>query len=164
MYKPKSFEVADQATIDQFIYNNSFDQLISIHKGQLFSTHIPFLYTAQKGVLTGHVAKANPQHLDIQGQAVMVSLSGAHGYISPTWYASKSVPTWNYQAAHIYGQCSVFNNPERLMEVVDSLTTANEKQLPKPWQPVYQSTMLKAIVGLEIKITKIDCKFKLSQN
>ncbi len=125
---------------------------------------MPFMHDADKGLLIGHVAKANPQHQDIEDQEVMVTLEGAHGYISPTWYKADSVPTWNYQATHLYGQCTVFSDPGRLKEVVDSLTAIYEKQLPNPWQPNYQATMLKGIVGIQIEITKIDCKFKLNQN
>ncbi len=164
MYIPQSFALEDQSVIDAFIHQNAFGQLISNHQGQLFCTHLPFLYDADKRVLIGHVAKANPQHQDLEGQEVLVTMQGPHGYISPAWYTSESVPTWNYQAVHIYGQCEVFSNPERLKEVVDSLTAIYENQLPNPWQAEYQASMLKGIVGFEIKITKIDCKFKLNQN
>lgn len=164
MYKPQSFVVEDQLIIDQFIMSHSFGQLISNHQGQLFSTHLPFYYAADPSKLLCHVAKANPQHQDIEGQEVMVTVQGAHGYISPTWYASKNVPTWNYQAAHIYGVCEVFTDPDKLKFVVDSLTASHEKHLPNPWQADYPAAKLKGIVGIEIKITKIECKFKLNQN
>jgi transcriptional regulator len=164
MYIPANFEITDKTVIDQFIENHAFGQLISNHKGRLFSTHMPFLHDAEKNQLLGHIAKANPQHQDIEGQEVMVTLEGAHGYISPNWYATKNVPTWNYQAAHIYVQCTVFTDPERLQEVLDSLTAMHERHLPKPWLPEYQATKLNGIVGLELNISKIECKFKLNQN
>ncbi len=164
MYTPKSFVIDDQKTTDQFIQNHAFGQLISRHNNRLFSTHLPFLYDADNRLIVGHIAKANPQHTDIEGQDVMLTIQGAHGYISPTWYSSKNVPTWNYQAVHIYGQCQVFTDPDKLKDVVDSLTKEYERHLPEPWQPDYRSTMLQGIVGLAMSVSEIEVKFKLSQN
>ncbi len=164
MFIPQSFVVKDQITIDQFIKDNAFGQLISLHKGQLLSTHLPFLYDAERSVLTGHMARQNPQHLDLENQQVLVTLSGAHGYISPTWYTVNSVPTWNYQAVHIYGHCQVFNDTDRLADVVNNLAQQYEQHQDNPWVPEYRVEMLKAIVGFELTITEIQCKFKLNQN
>lgn len=164
MFIPQSFVVKDQTTMDQFIVDNAFGQLISLHEGQLLSSHLPFLYDEKRGVLTAHMAKQNPQHLELEGQQVLVTLSGAHGYISPTWYTVNSVPTWNYQAVHIYGQCQVFHDTERLAEVVNSLAHQYEQHQDNPWVPEYRVEMLKAIVGFELKITEIQGKFKLNQN
>ncbi len=164
MFIPQSFVVTDQATIDQFILNNAFGQLNSLHEGQIICTHLPFLYDAELSVLTGHMAKQNPQHLSLENQQVLVTLSGAHGYISPTWYTVNSVPTWNYQAVHIYGQCRVFNDTERLAEVVNGLADQYEQHRENPWVPEYRVEMLRAIVGFELKITEIQCKYKLNQN
>ncbi len=164
MYIPRSFVISDQATVDQFITDNAFGQLISRHAGQLFSTHLPFLYDAERSVLTGHMARQNPQHQDLEDQQVMVTLAGAHGYISPTWYAVNSVPTWNYQAVNIYGQCQLFSEPDRLMQVVNALAHQYEQHQAQPWVPEYRAEMLKAIVGFELKISEIQCKFKLNQN
>jgi transcriptional regulator len=74
------------------------------------------------------------------------------------------VPTWNYQAVHIYGPCKVFKNPQEIEEIVDALTTKYEAAFEVPWQPEYKSTMLGAIVGIEVTISEIQCKYKLSQN
>lgn len=164
MYSPQAFTVHDQTTVDAFIQDHGFGQLISTHQGRLFSTHLPFLYDAKKRTLTGHLAKQNPQHLDLGGQEVMVTLSGPHGYISPTWYAVNNVPTWNYQALHIWGRCRVFHEAERLLTVVYGLTEQHERSLPQPWQPEFNPKMLQAIVGVEITITELQCKFKLNQN
>jgi transcriptional regulator len=94
----------------------------------------------------------------------LVTLQGAHDYISPSWYAGSGVPTWNYQAVHVYGQCKVFNEPNELKRVVDALTKKYESSFPTPWQPDYGSSMLGAIVGIEIDINEIQCQYKLSQN
>ncbi len=135
MYIPQSFAVTDKDLLNRFIHDNAFAQLTSRHQGRLFSTHLPFLYDSESDMLVGHVAKANPQHQDIEGQEVLVTFQGPHGYISPTWYATNGVPTWNYQALHIYGQCKVFTQTDRLKTVVDSLADMYERQLPNPWVP-----------------------------
>ena len=164
MYIPTSFAINDKTSINTFIHDHGFGQLISLHNNQLFSSHLPFLFDEKANVLLGHLATANPQHQDIEGQDVLVTLQAAHGYISPNWYVSKGVPTWNYQAVHIYGQCKVFTDANRLKQVVDTLTAKYEKDLPQPWQPDYQANMLKGIVGIELNITRIEAKFKLNQN
>ena len=74
------------------------------------------------------------------------------------------MPTWDYQAVHIYGTCQVFHEPERLSNLVDNLTEKYERDREAPWTPNYNESMLKAIVGLDISITDIQCKYKVSQN
>lgn len=164
MYIPRHFEVTDNEEIFAFVESNTFGQLISSYQGGLFSTHIPFLVSEDKTRLLGHLAKQNPQHLDIEYQEVLVTLEGPHDYISPSWYRSPGVPTWNYQAVHIYGVCNVFHDSEQIKKVVDTLTNKNESAFQEPWQPDYKASMLDAIVGIEIVISKIQCKYKLSQN
>ena len=164
MYIPKHFKVNDQEEIYEFIKANSFGQLISIVDGKLFSTHMPFLLSEDKSSILGHIAKPNPQHIDLDSQEVLITIQGEHGYISPSWYENPGVPTWNYQAVHIYGRCAVFTDAEKLKIVVDNLTRKYEISLPKPWLPDYKSSKLSGIVGVEIKIRELQCKFKLSQN
>ena len=74
------------------------------------------------------------------------------------------MPTWNYQAVHIYGHCQVFHCVDQLKEVVDALTNKYEESFQEPWQPNYKASMLEAIVGVEVTISEIQCKYKLSQN
>lgn len=164
MFVPKHFEITDTDVIYSFIKDNAFGQLISTVQGRLVSTHIPFLLSEDKQFLFAHVAKKNPQHLKIEEQKVMITLEGAHDYISPSWYASPGVPTWNYQTVHIYGSCETFDNVDQLKIIVDSLTDQYESSFEKPWIPDYKASMLNAIIGLKIKITDIKCQFKLSQN
>jgi len=164
MYIPKHFEITDETEISKFIEANSFGQLISLHNAAIVSTHIPFLFDAGSRVLLGHMAKANPQWQQIQKQKVLVTLQGEHAYVSPNWYESAGVPTWNYQAVHIEGIAESFTDPEKLKPVVDTLTEQNESGYPNPWEPDYAASMLRGIVGIEIAITSIQCKFKLSQN
>ena len=164
MYIPKHFQIEDKAKIEKFISANSFGQLISIYEGSLVSTHMPFIFDSQKGILLGHLAKANPQWQQIPDQNVLVTLQGDHAYISPSWYESAGVPTWNYQTVHIEGVASNFTDSEKLKYVVDTLTEQNESIYANPWKPDYAASMLRGIVGIEIKISSIQCKFKLSQN
>ena len=164
MYIPRHFAVTEAATLNHFINNNSFGLLTSQHQGRLCASHVPFLYDPTAGILTGHLAKANPQHEDLDGQEVLVVLQGAHGYISPTWYAGPGVPTWNYQAVHICGQAQCFSAPDELKDVVNGLTQQHEQDLPEPWTPTYDERMLHAIIGFRIHITSIEGKFKLNQN
>ena len=164
MYIPKHFEITDETEISKFIEANSFGQLISLIDTEIVSTHIPFLFDAESRVLLAHMAKANPQWQQIQEQKVLVTLQGEHAYISPCWYESAGVPTWNYQAVHIRGIAESFTDPKKLKRMVDKLTEQNESGYPDPWQSDYAASMLRGIIGIEISITSIQCKFKLSQN
>lgn len=164
MYIPKHFEITDETEINKFIEANSFGQLISLIDIAIVSTHIPFLFDAENRVLLGHMAKANPQWQQIQKQKGLVTLQGKHAYVSPSWYESARVPTWNYQAVHIEGIAESFTDPEKFKRVVDTLTEKNESGHPNPWQPDYAASMICGIIGIEISITSIQCKFKPSQN
>ncbi len=164
MYIPKHFEVTDRDVLCAFINENAFGQLVSTVGGRLFSTHMPFLLSDDSTRLIGHIARQNPQHAELDGQEVLITLQGPHDYISPSWYASAGVPTWNYQAVHIYGRGRVFDDTDALRSVVAALTEKYEAAYERPWQPDYKAAMLSAIVGVEVTISEIQGKFKLSQN
>jgi transcriptional regulator len=164
MHIPKHFEVTDSDEIFSFIEENAFGQLISRVDGRLFSTHLPFLVSKDRTRIIAHLARQNPQLTEIEGQEVLITFQGPHDYISPSWYSGPGVPTWNYQSVHVYGKCKVFNEYGRLKEVVESLTNQYESGFEKPWRPEYKATMLDAIAGVEIVISEVQCKYKLSQN
>jgi transcriptional regulator len=165
MYVPNHFRVEDVEKTWAFIESNAFGQIISSAEGKLFSTHMPFLVDRNRSTLIGHFAKTNPHWIELDGQQVLVSLQGAHGYISPSWYKESGVPTWNYQAAHITGIARTFRDETQLKQLVDKLTEIYEAGSENPWLPPdYNSSMLKGIVGVEVEITDIQCKFKLNQN
>ncbi len=124
----------------------------------------PFLLNKEKTHLLGHIAKQNPQHEQIVGQEVLVTFQGAHDYISPSWFSTPGVPTWNYQAVHVYGACEVIDDAEQIATIVDALTNRHEADFVKPWHPEYKAAMLNAIVGIEINIGEIQGKYKMSQN
>ena len=153
MYIPKHFEINELEVLTSFISANAFGQLITQVEGRLFSTHLPLMLSDDGKTLLAHIARVNPQHKTIEGQEVLVSFSGPHDYISPSWYASPGVPTWNYQAVHVYGQCEIFDDPVRLKQTVDQLTHKYEVAYEKPCRSDYAASMLCGIVVLEIPIS-----------
>lgn len=166
MYPPKNMAMTDQQAITGFITQNSFGLLVSC---SLNATHIPFVLDAtvgEKGVLYGHVSRANPHWQVIEKQRVLVISSGAHAYISPTWYDAKpAVPTWNYAAVHCYGVASLLSDTET-QDMLDKLVAKYEPKLlqDKHIMPdEYQQKLRQAIVGFKIVIDEIQAKEKLGQ-
>ena len=164
MYIPKHFEVTDKQEILTFIKANTFGQLISTVDNRIYSSHIPFLLADDNQFLMCHLSKANPQWKDIESQEVLITFQGVHDYISPSWYNSPGVPTWNYQAIHIYGSATIITDTEDLKNIIDDLTKKYESSFNTPWQPEYKKSLLNAIVGIKIKIEEFQGKYKLSQN
>jgi len=164
MYVPKHFEISAAEEIYTFLDANAFGQLVSLQDGQLAASHLPFLVAEDRNYLLCHLARQNPQWQQLENQQVLITFLGAHDYISPSWYQAAGVPTWNYQALHIYGRCRVFDDPKPLGNLVNRLTQRYESGFETPWEPQYREAMLKAIVGVEIEIEDIQCKYKLSQN
>lgn len=163
MYIPALYQVQDESRIFSFVRENAFGQLVSNVAGRPHVTHMPFQLSADKKTLIGHLAIGNPQHIELEGCEVLVTFQGPHDYISPSWYSSAAVPTWNYQAVHIYGVCTVFKDPERLKVAVDELAAEYEQAFEEPWVPDYKAAKLRGIVGVEIRITDMQCQFKLDQ-
>ncbi|VAW85149.1 Negative transcriptional regulator [hydrothermal vent metagenome] len=164
MYIPEHFEITDRSEVLGFIKANAFGQLISSIGGRFFSSHIPFFLSEDEKSIICHLAKRNPQWEEIEDQEVLVTLQGPHDYISPSWYRSPGVPTWNYQTVHIYGKAKLITEASRIKNIISELTEIYESSFDTPWSPEYKESMLSAIIGIEIKITEIQCKYKLSQN
>jgi transcriptional regulator len=143
---------------------HSFGQLTSHVDGQIFASHLPLLLSDDGKKLLGHLARANPQWSQLEDQQVLVVFQGPHSYVSPSWYSQPGVPTWNYQAVHVYGHVQCLHDSERLRQIVEELTRINESGFDSPWQTNYDIRQLQGIVGLEIEIEQIQCKYKLSQN
>jgi transcriptional regulator len=172
MYVPKHFEVTDPAAVEAFIRRNAFATLISIIEGEPFATHLPLILEgppAAGGTLLGHVARANPHWQAFDGdQETLAVFQGPHAYVSPQWYENlPAVPTWNYAAVHVYGSASLMADDE-LASFVDRLTRVYEDGLapgpPYKVPPEYRDGLIKGIVGFELKISRVEAKFKLSQN
>jgi len=164
MYVPEKFKIDDADEIFAFLRANAFGQLFSQHDARPTVSHLPFLVAEDRTTLKCHVARQNPQWQQIEDQQVLVTFLGPHDYISPSWYQGAGVPTWNYQAVHVYGRCRVFEDAAELRSLVDALSGVYEARFDEPWQPKYPDSMLKAIVGIELEIDDIQCKYKLSQN
>ncbi|MBO0615117.1 FMN-binding negative transcriptional regulator [Thiothrix fructosivorans] len=166
MYLPKHFEEHDQTEILRFIEAHAFGTLVTVDAGVPFASHIPFLLEqGETLMLSGHLAKANPQwqHLAANSQ-VLAMFQGAHAYVSPTWYEGAGVPTWNYTAVHVYGKVRVIHDADWLREKVERLSAQYEGSSETAWLPSYPAKMLEAIVGFEITIESLQAKYKLSQN
>lgn len=164
MFVPDKFAVTDSDEIFAFVAANAFGQLVSQHEGRPLVSHLPFLVSEDRRTLRCHVARPNPQWRQIENQQVLATFLGPHDYISPSWYRGAGVPTWNYQAVHVYGRCRVFDDAAELAALVEALSGVYEGRFESPWQPRYPDSMLRAIVGIELAIDEIQGKYKLSQN
>lgn len=175
MYTPVHFSIKSREALHTIIQTNPLGALVTMTPEGLDANHIPFELDADRGVLTAHVARANPVWQQCKdGAQVLVIFRGNASYISPNWYPSKhethrQVPTWNYEVVHAHGVLTIQDEERFVRGVVARLTRIHEASEPKPWKmsdsaPEYIDGMLKAIVGIEIAITRLEGKSKLSQN
>jgi len=180
MYIPSLNAEHRPEVIFDFIDAHSLGALVTASpSGELFATHLPWLVdrsAGEHGTLRGHVARANPHHRvpRAEGAEALVIFSGNDAYVRPGWYASKAehgrvVPTWNYVAVHAYGTLRFIDDPAILRELVGALTARHEMVRPAPWHlsdapEEYVEKQLKAIVGVELTITRLEGKWKMSQN
>jgi transcriptional regulator len=167
MYLPDFFDEKDPAIIFDFIKNNSFATLISVHHGQPFVSHIPLLVEMRDDqlLLRGHVARAN-EHWEIiqKSPDIRVLFQGPHCYVSPTSYQQAGAPTWNYVAVHAHGSASVVKDTSDVKDIIEQLAQQHEQGRDKPWNLDYPEQMVQAIVGFSIDVYRLEAKFKLSQN
>jgi transcriptional regulator len=168
MYIPAADRITDASRINAFIQANGFATMVSQGEHGPWASHLPFVFDEAEGGgrLRTHMARANDQwrHLQASPEVLCIFL-GPHSYISPTWYAAKvAVPTWNYTAVHVYGTAQL-EDDAFLRKTVEDTTAKYESKMPAPWMmPVpedYIIGMMKAIVGVSVRITKIEAKFKL---
>lgn len=178
MYNPKHFEQQDAAVITELIQHFPLATLVTQDGGQLVANHLPFLLEGQVAVgsrLIGHVAKMNPvwQNTSPEAETLLI-FQGPSAYITPNWYPSKQVnhlvvPTYNYAMVHLYGKLVASQDEEVKRLVVEHLTTSMEAMRPAPWSvsdaPAdYIEKMLGAIVAVGFTVTRIEAKWKVSQN
>ena len=172
LYIPKHFRVDDPDALYDFIEKNAFATLVSSGPKGLHVSHIPLLPEREGGKirLLGHVARANDQWEALEGASdVLAIFHGAHAYVSPGWYQNHpAVPTWNYAVVHAHGKARLMDEAE-LHDLVVRLSNTYEGGRPKPWKATelpadFVGNLLKAIVGFEIEVTRLEGKFKLSQN
>jgi transcriptional regulator len=173
VYIPEHFRLRHPADAVAFMRANPFAILISSTDDGPFATHLPLFLRAneenEKVTLRGHVAKANPHWRYLEQQPKCLTIfHGAHSYISPTNYtARESVPTWNYAAVHVYGNARLFSSEQDVHGMLNDLMETFEPAYREQWEDLSQTfreNMLRQIVGFEIVATKVEGKFKLSQN
>ncbi|MEH7336611.1 FMN-binding negative transcriptional regulator [Neobacillus drentensis] len=171
MYIPKYFKVTDVEEVCDFVQKNSFGTIVTTVKGKPIATHLPLRFI-QKGddyYLTGHMAYGNPQWRTFETcEDVLVMFQGPHSYISSSWYGHEEVPTWNYQAVHVYGKAIILEKDELIEELTIMLQKYEEnRENPVLWDklsPQLLESELKGIVGFKIKVGEIQAAYKLSQN
>jgi transcriptional regulator len=178
MYVPLHFDEPNREVLHDLIENNALGVLITHGESGLDANHIPFELDrsmGEHGTLHCHVARNNPVWRDVAtGDEVLVVFRAADAYISPQWYPSKhefhkQVPTWNYLVAHAHGRITVHDDERYVRHNVARLARRHEATQPVPWKMSdaprgFIDAMVKAVVGLEIEITRLFGKAKLSQN
>lgn len=178
MYIPPHFAETRPEALQRIIREHPLGVLVTHGGAGLDADHLPFEFdpgAGTHGLLTGHVARANSLWQRCPtGTEVMVIFRGAEAYISPNWYPSKhethrQVPTWNYEVVHAHGTITVRDDERFVRGVVARLTRRHETTEPTPWKmrdsaPGYIDSMLRNIVGIEIAVSSLVGKSKLSQN
>ena len=178
MYRPAYFREDRPDVLHGLIRAHPFAQLVPAGGRGIEANPLPMLIDPQaspNGTLRGHLAQGNGQVAALrEGAEALVIFQGPQAYISPAWYPGKAehgkvVPTWNYVAVHAWGTPRVIDDPAWLRRLVGDLTDRHEHGRPNPWSiddapEDFIATMLKAIVGIEIPIDRIEGKWKVSQN
>ncbi|MDM9384899.1 FMN-binding negative transcriptional regulator [Chlorogloeopsis sp. ULAP01] len=173
MYIPNAFREEDTEKLVAFMRANSFATLVSVHNRLPIASHIPLVVTVQNNIvkLTGHLAKANP-HWQVFGEIESLAIfTGPHAYISPSLYEKReSVPTWNYIAVHAYGvpQIITLSDSRELMDkMIDTMIDTYGSDYKSQWHSLsdnFREGMMNGIVGFEMTVTRLEGKYKLSQN
>jgi transcriptional regulator len=171
MYIPEYNRIEDRSVALAFMRANPFAILVSPTDSDPFATHLPLLVHQIDGQLglRGHVAKANPHWKFLeQGGESLIIFHGPHAYISPVLYENhESVPTWNYAAVHAYGAAKLITAESDLQLLLQELIALFDQAYLEQWSSLsddYRLRMIRHIVGFEIQVTRIETKFKLSQN
>ena len=178
MYVPPAFREERPDILNAAMAAAGLATLVTVTANGPFASHLPLLLDPEDGphgVLHGHIAKANPQWRDtLANMPALAIFAGPDGYVSPSWYASKQehgrvVPTWNYVTVHAIGQVEYFEDAERLHRLVSRLTDLREAARAQPWAvddaPAdFVAAQLRGIVGVTLRIDRLQGKWKLSQN
>ena len=176
MYLPKHFLVEDQSVLAQLISEYPLATIVANLDGRFEINHLPLMLSADKTKLYGHVAKMNPlvKVASSSSTSVTAIFNGPNAYVTPSWYPSKQesgkvVPTWNYAVVHAEGSIKLIEDVQWLRSHVSQMTDLHESTYQSTWKlddapEEYVQMMLKAIIGIEIEISSLVGKFKLSQN
>ena len=178
MYVPSNFSEDRVPVLHEAIRGIKLGTLVTLSGEEIIASHVPMLVDpepAPYGTLRGHIARANPQWRDVSAKIRALAIFlGPDAYVTPSWYATKRangkvVPTWNYAAIHAYGPVTFFDDADRLLALVTRLTETHEAPRTERWAvsdaPAnFIRGMLRAIVGFELPIERLEGKWKMSQN
>lgn len=178
MYIPKFNQETRLDVMHALIESQPLATLVTMSSSGLFASHLPMVLERGEGTcgtLRGHLSRANNQWRDLSPAVEALAIFvGAQHYITPTWYPEKAedgkvVPTWNYAVVHAYGPLRIIEDQQWLLSHLNALTTQHEARFPEPWQvsnaPAdYIASQIKGIVGIEIPLSRIEGKWKVSQN
>ena len=174
MYSPLAYVERDRPLLDRFMRKWSFATLVTCGRRGTNATHLPFLVRSpdgDEGALWTHLAKANPQYLDLcEGAEALVLFQGPHAFVTPGWYRQQvTFPTWNYTAVHVRGSPRVFDAPQEMRAFLARLIAHYETPLRSGWSfdaipEELTSARMKVIAGVEITIRSIEGKMKLNQD
>jgi len=178
MYQPKYHAFDDRDAMQSHIDGHPLGAWVCMAEGGLVANHIPFVLDRGHGPwgrLLGHVSRANPVWRQLEnGAPSVVMFMGPQAYITPAWYPGKRthgkvVPTWNYVTVHAHGAARAVENPDWIADVLDRLTKAQESSRPEPWAITdapadYIKGLLRAVVGIELRIDRLEGRLKLSQD
>ncbi|MEB6169562.1 FMN-binding negative transcriptional regulator [Staphylococcus pseudoxylosus] len=170
MYIPKYYEMKDYQNVKDFITANNFATIVTNHESTPTATHLPLNIEEKENslYLSGHFAKANKQWQTIDGNdKILIIFSGAHGYISSTWYETEDVPTWDYQSVHAYGTGELLNEAQLKKELSMLLNRYESNHINgATWENLSEKTkqQVNGIIGFKVKVDKLEAAYKLSQN
>jgi len=178
MYQPPHFREESLAVQHALMRAHPLGLLVTLGRTGLVANPVPFVVDASaspKGTLKAHLARANSQWQDVDpAQEALVVFQGPETYITPSWYAAKRehgkvVPTWNYAIVQAYGRMRIVEDPAWLLQQIAAMTDVQERARPEPWTvddapAPFVAAQIKGIVGVEIEITRIEGKWKVSQN
>ncbi|MGI5122357.1 FMN-binding negative transcriptional regulator [Marinactinospora thermotolerans] len=176
MYIPRHFAAPDQAAVHDLLTRAGTLDLVTAGPDGLAATTLPFVFDPRRGdhgALVAHVARNNDQWR-AEGAEALAIVRGPEAYVSPSWYATKRehgrvVPTWNYVTVHVHGRLHAHHDPAWIQDAVRRLTDKHEADRPEPWRvddapDTFLAGQVRAIVGVEVVVSRIEAKWKLSQN
>jgi len=167
LYTPSHFDASTSSLVSEIIHRYNFATLITVKDDLPVISHLPFLYQAERSMLFGHMARANPQWRTFRPEKdVLVIFQGPHAYVSPRWYQPQpdNVPTWNYAVVHVHGTPKVVQDETAAYEVMLSLVARHDPDWKLSLSDQDRREMMREIVVFEIEVKKLEAKFKLSQN
>ncbi len=173
MYLPPLFREDDAAKMVDFMRAHSFATLVSVIDGAPFATHLPLIVEVrgEELLITGHLAKPNAQWKGFESAQSLAIFGGPHAYISPSLYEKvESVPTWNYIAVHAYGTPVIYNYadaPTKVQGMLESMMQTYDPNYLAQWESLadkFRTGMMMGIVAFEMTVTRLEGKYKLSQN